>query len=56
MVFQHFALLPHRTVIDNAAYALEIQGVGRDERRAKAQEILEKVGLGDRAEAMPDEL
>ena len=35
---------------------LEIQGVGRDERRAKAQEILEKVGLGDRAEAMPDEL
>jgi glycine betaine/proline transport system ATP-binding protein len=56
MVFQHFALLPHRTVIDNAAYALEIQGVGRDERRRRAQDILEKVGLGDRAEAMPDEL
>ncbi|GAA1703797.1 glycine betaine/L-proline ABC transporter ATP-binding protein [Microbacterium sediminicola] len=56
MVFQHFALLPHRTVIDNAAYALEIQGVGKDERRARAMEILEKVGLGDRAEAMPDEL
>ncbi|MDE0545058.1 glycine betaine/L-proline ABC transporter ATP-binding protein [Microbacterium sp. C7(2022)] len=56
MVFQHFALLPHRTVLDNAAYALEIQGVGRDERRRRAQEILEKVGLGDRANAMPDEL
>ncbi|WP_127819444.1 quaternary amine ABC transporter ATP-binding protein [Microbacterium sp. CPCC 204701] len=56
MVFQHFALLPHRTVIDNAAYALEIQGVPRDERRGRAMEILEKVGLSDRAEAMPDEL
>ncbi|MBZ4487258.1 betaine/proline/choline family ABC transporter ATP-binding protein [Microbacterium sp. cx-55] len=56
MVFQHFALLPHRTVLDNAAYALEIQGVGRDERRERAREILEKVGLGDRIDAMPDEL
>jgi glycine betaine/proline transport system ATP-binding protein len=56
MVFQHFALLPHLTVLDNAAYALEIQGVGREERRAKAREILERIGLGDRAEAMPDEL
>ncbi|KJL40416.1 quaternary amine ABC transporter ATP-binding protein [Microbacterium trichothecenolyticum] len=56
MVFQHFALLPHLTVLDNAAYALEIQGVGRDERRARAREILDKVGLGDRADAMPDEL
>ena len=56
MVFQHFALLPHLTVLDNAAYALEIQGVGKAERRRRAREILEKVGLGDRAEAMPDEL
>ncbi|MEI3848524.1 glycine betaine/L-proline ABC transporter ATP-binding protein [Microbacterium sp. CCNWLW41] len=56
MVFQHFALLPHLSVLDNAAYALEIQGVPRDERRARAHEILEKVGLQDRAEAMPDEL
>ena len=56
MVFQHFALLPHLSVLDNAAYALEIQGVGRDERRARAREILDKVGLGDRADAMPDEL
>ena len=56
MVFQHFALLPHRTVLDNAAYALEIQGIGRDERRERAREILDKVGLGDRVDAMPDEL
>ena len=56
MVFQHFALLPHRTVLDNAAYALEIQGVGATERRERAREILDKVGLGDRADAMPDEL
>ncbi|WES63657.1 glycine betaine/L-proline ABC transporter ATP-binding protein [Microbacter sp. GSS18] len=56
MVFQHFALLPHLSVIDNAAYGLEIQGIGKDERRARALEILEKVGLGDRAYAMPDEL
>ncbi|WP_235008205.1 quaternary amine ABC transporter ATP-binding protein [Microbacterium timonense] len=56
MVFQHFALLPHLSVLDNAAYALEIQGVGRDERRARARAILDRVGLGDRADAMPDEL
>ncbi|MGF3057368.1 quaternary amine ABC transporter ATP-binding protein [Microbacterium sp. YY-01] len=56
MVFQHFALLPHRTVLDNAAYALEIQGVGREERNARAQEILEKVGLGLWADKFPDEL
>jgi glycine betaine/proline transport system ATP-binding protein len=56
MVFQHFALLPHRSVLDNAAYALEIQGVGRAERRERAREILGKVGLGDRVDAMPHEL
>ncbi|WP_245570418.1 quaternary amine ABC transporter ATP-binding protein [Microbacterium luticocti] len=56
MVFQHFALLPHRTVLDNAAYGLEIQGVGKVERRERAREILTKVGLGDRVDAMPDEL
>nr|WP_274636708.1 glycine betaine/L-proline ABC transporter ATP-binding protein [Microbacterium bovistercoris] len=56
MVFQHFALLPHLSVLDNAAYALEIQGVGKAERRERAREILGKVGLGDRVDAMPDEL
>lgn len=50
MVFQHFGLLPHRTVLDNVAYGLEIQGMGRAARREKAAEVVEKVGLaGDGA-------
>ncbi|MEJ5867512.1 betaine/proline/choline family ABC transporter ATP-binding protein [Pseudokineococcus sp. 5B2Z-1] len=56
MVFQHFALLPHRTVLDNAAYALEIRGVERAERRRRGAEALEMVGLGDRAGNRPSEL
>ncbi|MEV8368412.1 glycine betaine/L-proline ABC transporter ATP-binding protein [Microbacterium sp. NPDC064584] len=56
MVFQHFALLPHRTVLENTAYGLEIQGVPLPERRERACAILQKVGLGDRADAMPHEL
>lgn len=45
MVFQQFALLPHRSVIDNVAYGLEVQGVPRAKRRQKAMEVLELVGL-----------
>lgn len=45
MVFQNFALLPHRTVLDNVAYGLEIQGVPKNERYSKAVEAINTVGL-----------
>ncbi|GAA1762117.1 quaternary amine ABC transporter ATP-binding protein [Agromyces humatus] len=56
MVFQHFALLPHRTVLENAAYGLEIQGVASAERRERAERILDRVGLGGWGDKMPAEL
>ncbi|NQX37172.1 glycine betaine/L-proline ABC transporter ATP-binding protein [Herbiconiux sp. VKM Ac-2851] len=56
MVFQHFALLPHRTVAENVAYGLEIQGVSTAERRSRAGEILDLVGLGGWGDKLPDEL
>ena len=45
MVFQHYGLLPHLTVLDNAAYGLKVKGVSKDERYKKAKEVLETVGL-----------
>ncbi len=45
MVFQHYGLLPHQTVLDNAAYGLKIRGVPKGERYAKAMRTLETVGL-----------
>ena len=56
MVFQHFGLLPHRRVLDNIAYGLEVRGVGRADRHAKANEILELVGLTGNATSYPDQL
>ena len=56
MVFQHFALLPHRTVADNVAYPLELQGVGRTERMDKAREMLDLVGLTGWGEKFPSQL
>lgn len=56
MVFQHFALLPHRTVAQNAEYGLQIRGVDARTRREKAKWALEQVGLGDRADALPGQL
>ncbi|NGO12277.1 betaine/proline/choline family ABC transporter ATP-binding protein [Streptomyces sp. HC44] len=56
MVFQHFGLLPHRSVIDNVAYGLEIQGVAKGERRERAQEVVAKVGLEGMEQRRPGQL
>ncbi len=56
MVFQHFGLLPHRQVIDNVAYGLEIRGMGKKERRAKAAEVVSLVGLDGFETSYPDQL
>ena len=56
MVFQHFALLPHLTVLHNVAFPLEIQGVDRRTREQRAREVIELVGLGGREQYYPREL
>lgn len=56
MVFQHFALLPHRTVLDNAAYGLELQGVGREERERRADQWVSAVGLAGFERQYPSQL
>src|SRR4051812_23092210 len=56
MVFQHFGLLAHRRVIDNVAFGLEIQGLPKAERLAKASDVLTLVGLEDAANQFPDQL
>ena len=56
MVFQHFGLLPHRRVADNVAYGLEIRGVSKRERRARAFQMVELVGLTGYENSYPDQL
>jgi glycine betaine/proline transport system ATP-binding protein len=56
MVFQHFALFPHRSVLTNAAYGLEVQGVPRTEREAKAKKFLGLVGLDGWEDKLPGQL
>ncbi|MEC0270574.1 glycine betaine/L-proline ABC transporter ATP-binding protein [Paenibacillus anseongense] len=56
MVFQKFALFPHRTVVQNVEYGLEVQRRSKSEKRLKAMEALSLVGLEDRADSMPSQL
>jgi len=56
MVFQHFGLLPHRRVIDNVAYGLEVRGTPKAERNKRAMEVIELVGLSGYEKSYPDQL
>src|SRR5215471_10341797 len=56
MVFQHFALLPHLTVLGNVGFPLSIQGIGKAERERRAREVIELVGLAGRESFYPREL
>lgn len=56
MVFQQFALLPHLTVLQNTAFPLDVQGVDRKTREARAREMVELVGLGGREDYFPRQL
>ncbi len=56
MVFQHYGLMPHRTVLDNAAWGLETQGVDRETRYQRVRQVLELVGLGGWEDSFPRQL
>ena len=56
MVFQHFGLLPHRRIVDNVAYGLEIRGTDKAMRYRRAQEVIDLVGLQGYENAYPDQL
>ena len=56
MIFQHFNLLEQQTVLSNVCFPLEIRGIRRRERQEKALELLEKVGLAEKAQCYPSQL
>jgi glycine betaine/proline transport system ATP-binding protein len=56
MVFQHFGLLPHRSVLSNVAFPLEVRGASREERDARAKDMIKLVGLEGREDYFPREL
>ena len=56
MVFQHYGLLPHRNVLDNAAWGLEVQGIDKDERYARTRKALATVGLAGWEQSYPRQL
>ncbi len=56
MVFQHFGLLPHRRIVDNVGYGLEVQGIDKAERAERSRRVLEVVGLDGWADHYPEEL
>ena len=56
MVFQHFGLLPHQTVLDNVAFPLRVQGLSVSEQRTRAQKMIDLVGLGGRESSYPRQL
>jgi len=56
MVFQHFGLLPHRQVLDNVAFGLEIRGEDRDKRYARSRDVVDLVGLHGYEHHYPDQL
>ena len=56
MVFQHYGLMPHRNVLDNASWGLEVQGVPEAERHARTREVLEMVGLSGWEKSYPRQL
>jgi glycine betaine/proline transport system ATP-binding protein len=56
MVFQHFGLFPHRAVIDNVAYGLEVQGIPKARRHERAMQVIDSVGLGGYERHYPQQL